>query len=80
MNEDFKRILIDDLNLDETALRPESSLENAGIDSLSIVELSVTLLEKFGVEISEEDLGSAASLGEMESMIEQRRKAGHTHS
>jgi acyl carrier protein len=76
VNEDFKRILIDDLNLDEAALRPEASLENAGIDSLTIVELSISLAQRFGVEVSEEDLGGAASLDEMDRMVEQRREAG----
>lgn len=78
MNEDFKRILIDDLNLDEEALNPDNSLERAGLDSLSIVELSVSLSQQLGVEINEEDLQKAPTLGELERLVQQRRTAGRT--
>ncbi|HWO66720.1 MAG TPA: acyl carrier protein [Umezawaea sp.] len=73
MNEELKGILVNDLNLDEAGLRPDNSLEEAGLDSLSIVELSVTLSDRLGVEISEEDLQSAATVGEIARMVEQRR-------
>jgi len=73
VNEELKGILVNDLNLDEAGLRPDNSLEEAGLDSLSIVELSVTLSDRLGVEISEEDLQSAATVGEIARMVEQRR-------
>ncbi|MEV6826018.1 acyl carrier protein [Amycolatopsis sp. NPDC051102] len=76
MNEDLKRILVDDLKLDESALRPETSLEDAGLDSLTIVELSVNLSERLGLEISEEDLQAAGDVGGIEYLVEQRRAAG----
>ncbi|WP_322770094.1 acyl carrier protein [Frankia sp. Cr1] len=76
MNEELKRILLDDLKLEEAALRPELSLENAGLDSLTIVALSMSLFDRFGLEISEEDLQGAASVGEIDRIVEQRRKNG----
>ncbi|MEV4923038.1 acyl carrier protein [Streptomyces roseoverticillatus] len=76
MNEDLKRILTVELNLDDAALHPGTSLEDAGIDSLSVVELSVHLSDQLGLEISEEELQSAASVGELDRMIEQRRGNG----
>ncbi|MGW7274586.1 acyl carrier protein [Streptomyces sp. NPDC054864] len=76
MNEVLKSILIDDLQLDEAAVRPENSLEEAGLDSLSIVELSVGLSQQLGLEISEEDLESAATVSGIDQLIEQRRVAG----
>ncbi|PSJ29096.1 hypothetical protein B7P34_09130 [Streptosporangium nondiastaticum] len=76
MNEDLKRILTVELQLDDAALRPGTSLEDAGIDSLSVVELSVYLSEQLGLEISEEELQSAASVDELDRMVEQRRRKG----
>ncbi|MEV5376761.1 acyl carrier protein [Streptomyces nondiastaticus] len=76
MNEDLKRILTVELQLDAAALRPGTSLEDAGIDSLSVVELSVYLSEQLGLEISEEELQSAASVDELDRMVEQRRRKG----
>lgn len=76
MNEELKRILVDELKLEEAALRPEISLENAGFDSLTIIELSMSLFERFGLEISEEDLQTAASVGDIDRMVQQRRDNG----
>jgi acyl carrier protein len=76
VNEELKRILVDELNLEEAALRPEISLEKAGFDSLTIIELSMSLFDRLGLAISEEDLQSAASVGEIDRMVEQRRNSG----
>jgi acyl carrier protein len=76
VNEELKRILVDELKLEEAALRPEISLENAGFDSLTIIELSMSLFDRFGLAISEEDLQSASSVGEIDRMVEQRRNNG----
>ncbi|MEU3895224.1 acyl carrier protein [Streptomyces sp. NPDC045251] len=76
MNEVLKSILIDDLKLDEAAVRPENSLEEVGLDSLSVVELSVGLSERLGLEISEEELEGAATLSGIDQLIDRRRTAG----
>ncbi|CCH32764.1 acyl carrier protein [Actinosynnema sp. NPDC047251] len=78
VDEELVRILVDDLDLDEAAVRPEHSLEDAGLDSLSIVELSVSLSSQLGVEISEEDLVSAATVGDIDRMVAERRGNGPT--
>ena len=75
MNEELVRILTDDVGLDEAAVHPDNSLKDAGLDSLSLVELSVSLSQQLDVEISEEELQSAATLGALEAMVEQRRAA-----
>jgi acyl carrier protein len=72
VNEDLKRILIDEMKMDEAALHPETTLEDAGLDSLTIVELSVALAEQLALEISEDDLQSTATVGELTRLVEQR--------
>jgi acyl carrier protein len=79
VNEELKRILIDELGLDEAAVRPENSLAQAGLDSLSVVELSVGLAEHLDLEISEDDLQRAATVGELDRLVEQRRDADRAH-
>lgn len=76
MNEEFTRILRDEIELDKAALHPETSLENAGLDSLRIVELSISLSDQLGLQISEEDLQRVATLGELDRLVEQRRRSG----
>jgi acyl carrier protein len=70
--EELRTLLIKDLRLDESDLRPEADHEEAGLDSLAVVELSMVLSERFGVEISDEDLLEAATVGDIADLLEQR--------
>jgi acyl carrier protein len=65
-------ILVTDLQLDPQALHPESRLEDAGLDSLTLVELSVQLRDRSGVQIGEDELSSAATVGALDRMVAER--------
>jgi acyl carrier protein len=76
--EELRALLIDDLKLKENALRPEAGREEAGLDSLAVVELSMLLSERFMVEISDEDLLEAPTVADIAHLLEQQiqRAAG----
>ncbi|MBM0274305.1 acyl carrier protein [Micromonospora tarensis] len=76
MNEELRSILLDDLGLEEAAVHPELSLEDAGFDSITLVELSVILLDRFGLEISEDELQDAGTVRDIDRLIERRRDHG----
>jgi acyl carrier protein len=63
-------ILVDDLNLDPLALRPDSRLEEAGLDSLTIVELSMHLQDKHGVRIGEDALSAATTVNALHRLVD----------
>lgn len=65
-------ILVTHLKLDPQALRPEARLEEAGLDSLALVELSMLLSERSGVEIGEDELSSATTVGALDRLVEER--------
>jgi len=65
-------ILVNDLQLDPQALRPESRLEDAGLDSLTLVDLSVQLRDQSGVQIGEDELSSATTVGALDRMVAER--------
>jgi acyl carrier protein len=69
--EELRTLLIEDLRLNESDLRPEAEREAAGLDSLGVVELSMVLSERFGVEISDEDLLEAPTLDDIARLLEQ---------
>jgi len=69
---ELRTLLIEDLRLDESDVRPEADREEAGLDSLAVVELSMVLSERFGVEISDEDLLEAATLADIAHLMEQQ--------
>lgn len=71
MYEELRTLLIEDLRLNESDLRPEAEREAAGLDSLGVVELSMVLSERFGVEISDEDLLEAPTLDDIARLLEQ---------
>jgi acyl carrier protein len=72
--EELKTLLIDDLRLDENGLRPETGREEAGLDSLAVVELSMLLSDRYQVEISDEDLLQAATVADIARLLEQQMK------
>lgn len=76
MNEELRSILLDDLKLEEAALRPDLSLADAGFDSVTLVELSMILFDRFGVQISEDELQDAGTVGDLDRLVAQRRASG----
>lgn len=71
MNTSLRQILVTDLELDPQALLPESSLEDAGVDSLALVELNLLLTQQVGVEIGEDTLASVTTVGALDRLVEQ---------
>ena len=72
MNRDLKQLLITDLKLDPQRLHPELSPEEAGLDSLGIVELSVMLSDRWGIEIPDHELNAAKTLGSLDRLVGER--------
>jgi acyl carrier protein len=70
VNSDLTKILCDDIHVDpKLLLAPETSLADAGVDSLAQVELSVLLDEKLGVTLGEADIARAATLGGLDRLV-----------
>jgi acyl carrier protein len=72
MYEFLRGILIGDLHLSDVDIRPEAGLEDAGLDSLAIVELTMVLSKRFGIEISDDDIVSVATVAQIADLIGQR--------
>ncbi|MER6128942.1 phosphopantetheine-binding protein [Streptomyces sp. NPDC001795] len=63
MYEQFKEILIVSFQVPADRITPDASLEDLEFDSLELVELSLALQEKFGAEVSEEELIELREVG-----------------
>lgn len=73
MTGDLRRILTDDLKLPADRLTDDASLDQAGFDSLAVVELSVLLTDRYGIDISDSDIRDAATLGQLDALITTKR-------
>ncbi|MER6408982.1 acyl carrier protein [Streptomyces viridosporus] len=70
MNQTLKNILTGPLQVDEQSLRPEASLEDAGLDSLAIAELDL-LLAEHGVTLGEDRLASVTTVGALDQLVDE---------
>ena len=53
--EAIKQVLVDELKLDASAVKPEADLRrDLGLDSLDVATVAMALEEKLGVEVSDE--------------------------
>ena len=51
---------------------PDASCEDAGLDSLAVVELSMVLSQRLDIDISDDELLELATLAAIVQLIEQR--------
>jgi len=70
--DELKSILVNDIGLAEDNIRPDATLEDAGMDSLALVELSLVLEKRYAVEISDDELDETATVAEISNLVAQR--------
>lgn len=72
--EKVKAILVDELDLEEGEIKPESNLQDdLGADSLDVVELVMALEEEFDMEIPDEDTANIKTVQDIVNFIESKQ-------
>jgi len=64
--ERIRNLAAKEFSLDAKALDPAAQLDSLGIDSLSFIEFMFKVEDEFGVTVSDEDLKSIKTLGDLE--------------
>ena len=72
MYELLKTIMTEDLQLDAGNVTPQASLEDAGLDSLAIVELSMVLSRRLGIGVGDDELLELKTVADIAQLVEQR--------
>ncbi|MGR3875630.1 acyl carrier protein [Streptomyces graminifolii] len=75
-NPQLVRILVEDLGISEDDLRPDASLNDAGLDSLALAELAELLPARLGVRLGDDVLNKAATLDALSALVEQQLVGG----
>ena len=71
MYERLKKIVVEQLGVDESDVKPEASfVDDLSADSLDLDELIMSLEEEFGMEISDEDAEKIKTVGDAQEYIE----------
>ena len=61
--ERIKKIVVDQLDVEEDVISNDTTFEDLDADSLDIVELIMALEEEFGIEIPDEDAEKLTTIG-----------------
>lgn len=73
MFESVKKILIEQLRLENVEITPESRIiEDLGADSLDILQLLMTIEDENGITIPDEELATFKTVGDIVSYLENR--------
>ncbi|ESP95807.1 acyl carrier protein [Streptomyces sp. CHA1] len=75
MFDTLKEILVSKLKVSPDMITQEATPEEAELDSLAVVELSMLLEKDYAIQISDDELMEATTIGEMARMITERRAA-----
>jgi acyl carrier protein len=72
MYELLKTIMIEDLQLDADAVSPDATREDAGLDSLAMVDLSVAISRRLGINITDDQIFELKTVADIAQLMEQR--------
>ena len=74
MFDDLKAVVVEQLNVNEGEVKPESKfVDDLGADSLDVVELVMALEEKFEIEIPDEEAEKIQTVGDVVAYIEKAK-------
>ena len=60
--ERLKKIVIEQLGIDEDLVKPDTALSDLGVDSLDLAELVMTLEDEYDIHIEDEDMEKISTI------------------
>lgn len=65
-------ILVEHFDLPREEIEPSTTYDSLDLDSLILMELSIVIQRDFGIEVSEQELMEARSIGATAALIESK--------
>jgi acyl carrier protein len=69
LDDRLKKTIADHLEIDMGQVTDTASFADLGADSLTVIEITMALEEEFGIEINDDDLETARTVGEVAALI-----------
>jgi len=69
----FSRVA-ENMGVEKESLKPETSFQELGADSLDMVEFAIDVEEEFGIVVEQEDMSKIKTLGDAVQFIEGKLK------
>ncbi|MBB1244030.1 acyl carrier protein [Streptomyces durbertensis] len=66
------QLLVDNFGFETDEVNPDDTFSALELDSLALVELTLTVQQEFGVKLSDDDLDADSTLGQAVEVIEQK--------
>jgi acyl carrier protein len=70
----ISEIVAKQLSIDPATIRPESTLQDLGADSLDMVEIIIELEEVFNIQINDEEAEKLHTMADVIDYVAERRK------
>lgn len=66
---DVAAIVAERFKINQDTIAPDSEFEDLCLDSLSLIELALTISKKIGVKISDEDIAEVENMNELVELL-----------
>ncbi|CAM3171226.1 acyl carrier protein [Streptobacillus felis] len=74
MFDEIKEIILDQLDIESKDITLDSKIvEDFGADSLDLIELSSTIAEKYGFEVSKNEIKEIKTVNDLIKIVEEKR-------
>ncbi|WP_156299694.1 acyl carrier protein [Streptobacillus canis] len=74
MFEEIREIILDQLDIESKDITLESKIvEDFGADSLDLIELSSTIAEKYGFEVTKDEIKEIKTVNDLIKIVEEKR-------
>lgn len=70
--EQIKKILVEQLDIDEDIVTPDTTIEDLGVDSLDLVEAVMAIEDTFNIKIEDSDLEGLKTVNDFVDYVEKK--------
>lgn len=71
---DIKKIICDRLSVSKSKIDNDTTFASLGADSLDVVDIAMTIEEKYGLDVDNTDLSEIETVGDLVELIEKETK------